>query len=93
MNSLKGSKFAKAALFALGLTTLPLSMPAFSQTTPPAPDRPTDRPVVTNTDHDDRNWDWLGLIGLLGLAGLLGLRHPKQERVVTHSTSSTTQRP
>ncbi|HYQ90792.1 MAG TPA: WGxxGxxG family protein [Candidatus Competibacteraceae bacterium] len=94
MTSLKGSKLTKAAVFALGLTALPLSMPAFSQTTPPPPDRPADRPVVTTTrDHDDnRNWDWLGLIGLLGLAGLLGLRHPKHERVVTHSTSST-QRP
>lgn len=89
MNPLKCSKLPKAAVLALGLTTLPLSMPAFSQVTPPPPDRPADRPVVTTRDHDDNNWDWLGLLGLLGLAGLLGLRHTAHERVVTHSTSST----
>ena len=89
MNPLKGSKLAKAAVFTLGLTALPLSIPAFSQTTPPPPDRP----VVTTRDYDeDRDWSWLGLLGLLGLAGLLGLRQTKHERVVTHSTSST-QRP
>ena len=88
MNPLKASKLAKAAVFALGLTALPLSIPAFSQTTSPPPDRP----VVPTSDRDDSNWDWLGLLGLVGLAGLLDLRQKKHERVVTHSTSST-QRP
>lgn len=83
MNPFKKSKLAKAAVLALSLTAVPLSMPVFAQTTT-APDRPT--PVVTE-DHDG-NWGWLGLLGLIGLAGLAGLR--KRDRgVVSHSTSRT----
>ena len=79
MNSFRKSKLARAALLALSLTAVPLSMPVFAQDTP--------APVVAEED-DGGSWGWLGLLGLLGLAGLAGLR--KRDRgVVSHSTSRT----
>ncbi|MER3491516.1 MAG: hypothetical protein C4323_03775 [Mastigocladus sp. ERB_26_2] len=69
------SKMVSAGVLTLGMTILPLSIPAQAQTT-------TD-PTVTNTAapntgvyeaREDRgfDWGWLGLLGLLGLAGLAG---------------------
>lgn len=85
MNPFKNSKLAKAAVIALSLTAVPLSMSAFAQQTSPPTDRPsTTAPVVM--EEDDGDWGWLGLLGLIGLAGLLGRR---DRGVVTHSTSRT----
>lgn len=87
VNFFKESKCAKAAVIALSLTAVPLSMPAFAQVTAP-PDRTetADRAV---TEDEGGNWGWLGLLGLIGLAGLSGLRKKNDHGVVTHSTTRT----
>lgn len=74
------TKIVGASVLTLGMTILPLTIPAQAQTT-------TD-PTVTNTSipntgvYEDRgfDWGWLGLLGLLGLAGLAGKKHHEPTR-------------
>ncbi|MGI0488694.1 WGxxGxxG family protein [Pantanalinema rosaneae CENA516] len=65
------SKLAGATVLTLGLTTLPLIMPASAQDTPAG--TTTGQTTDTTTDQAgdrDFDWGWLGLLGLIGLAGL-----------------------
>ncbi|MGI8502441.1 MAG: WGxxGxxG family protein [Hassallia sp.] len=72
------TKVIGAGVFALGMTMLPLTLPAQAQvnggTTNTTPDTTTTTAPTTTTTYEknDFDWGWLGLTGLLGLAGLAG---------------------
>ena len=57
---------------ATGLLGLTLAVVASDQATAQV-DEP--RRVVVETDDDDFDWGWLGLLGLLGLGGLMRRDH------------------
>jgi hypothetical protein len=66
------SKMVGASILTLGMTILPLTIPAQAQTTTdPTINNPN---APTTRVYEDRgfDWGWLGLLGLLGLAGLAG---------------------
>lgn len=68
-------KVIGASIVAVGLTLMPLTLPATAQN---SPNSNTMAQAETAPDQEgDRDFDW-GWLGLLGLAGLAGLRK-KQE--------------
>ncbi len=74
------SKILSASVLSLGMTILPLTIPAQAQTTT---DPTINNPNVPNTGvYEDRgfDWGWLGLLGLLGLAGLAGRKRQEPTR-------------
>lgn len=65
------STFAGATVLTLGLTTLPLMLPATAQTDTTTGTTGQTTNTTTNEAGDrDFDWGWLGLLGLIGLAGL-----------------------
>ncbi|WP_315788184.1 WGxxGxxG family protein [Fischerella sp. JS2] len=69
------SKMVSASVLTLGMTILPLTIPAQAQTTTdPTINNPNNPNAPTTGVYYDRgfDWGWLGLLGLLGLAGLAG---------------------
>jgi hypothetical protein len=66
------TKMVGASVLTLGMTILPLTIPAQAQTTTdPTINNPN--PPTTGVYYDRGfDWGWLGLLGLLGLAGLAG---------------------
>lgn len=73
------SKTIWAGLCALGLTALPLAVPAFAQVDTTTPDTTTVPADETADDDQDFSLGWLGLLGLIGLAGLT--RKPEKTQV------------
>jgi MYXO-CTERM domain-containing protein len=85
------SKFVGAGILALGVTVIPLNLPASAQTdtTSPATGDAMQSPATgdamgTDATADvageqgdrDFDWGWLGLLGLAGLAGLAKRNEP-----------------
>lgn len=68
------SRAVWASIFALSLTTLPLTIPASAQTNnsgrATSPNTTVDRNYDTSRDNRGFDWGWVGLLGLIGLAGL-----------------------
>lgn len=77
------SKIFGASALAASIAILPLSLPASAQTdtqTSPTTENTTsptfDTTPFQETENDNNNWGWLGLLGLIGLANLF--RKPKE---------------
>jgi len=74
-------KLVGAGVITLGLTLIPLTLPAVAQEAAPGANT-----VETQGDRDF-DWGWLGLLGLIGLAGLRGgQRHEDTNNVGTRTT-------
>lgn len=82
------SKVVGASVLAASLAILPLSLPASAQTNS-EPGSPTvDTTPLQETEDDNNNWGWLGLLGLIGLANLFR----KPEEPVRYSESDAASR-
>ena len=62
------SKVVGAGVLTLSMAIVPLPLPASAQVLEPG----IERGVIYETEDNDFDWGWLGLIGLFGLAGLGG---------------------
>jgi LPXTG-motif cell wall-anchored protein len=80
MKFLLKHKLLMVGIFAFCLT-LVLSGPMFAQTSADPNAGPNAGTTTTDTDRNDHNYSW---IGLLGLAGLLGLLNRKRDVSVRH---------
>jgi MYXO-CTERM domain-containing protein len=69
----------KASLLGLALAAGPLSAEALAQATDPAR-TPTETRGTADTEDDDFDWGWVGLLGLIGLAGLRRHDNPRAYR-------------
>lgn len=83
------AKFVGAGVLAIGLAIAPSTLPAHGQADP-SPNNPTvDTTPFAETQSDNNNWGWLGLIGLIGLANLFRKSRPRREYdrpdVATHA--------
>jgi hypothetical protein len=76
------AKSLKVGIITLSLSALPLTLPAFAQTTPDAGITTVPGQTTVYDRDDGFDWGWLGLLGLLGLAGLAG---KKREEPVRYS--------
>lgn len=77
------SKFVGAGILALGVTVMPLNLPASAQTDTTSPGTTGDTmgndqtaDVAGEEGDRDFDWGWLGLLGLAGLAGLAKRNEP-----------------
>jgi hypothetical protein len=70
----------------------PLSWLAFAQATDPAR-TPADTARAVETNDEDFNWGWLGLLGLFGLTGLMRREEPRIHREAHPSRESYPSQP
>lgn len=82
----KVSKFVGASVIAASLAIAPLTLPVQAQnnnntdtTTQQNRRVDTTGPIRANTERDNNNLGWFGLLGLIGLAGLA--RNKRREEV------------
>ncbi|MCU0552690.1 MAG: hypothetical protein MUC48_25455 [Leptolyngbya sp. Prado105] len=74
-------KSMSAAVLAIGIATVPDTLPASAQTTAQTTTATT--PVVATYEDDNNGFPW-GLLGLLGLIGLAGLGGNKDREVTAY---------
>lgn len=70
------SKVVGAGILTLNLAILPLSLPASAQSNAESNTPTVDTTPLQETEDDNNNWGWLGLIGLVGLVNLFRKSKP-----------------
>lgn len=91
----KMSKFVGAGVIAASLAIAPLTLPVQAQTnnnteTTTQQNRRVDTtgPIRANTERDNNNLGWFGLLGLIGLAGLARKKRTEEVSYVNNDPNS-----
>ncbi|MFB8789341.1 MAG: WGxxGxxG family protein [Potamolinea sp.] len=92
----KVSKFVGAGVVAASLAIAPLTLPVQAQNNNNNTDTTTQQnrrvdttgPIRANTERDNNNLGWFGLLGLIGLAGLARNKRTEEVSYVNNDPNS-----